>query len=260
MTIRQLFNIHAAHSSWHTYINQALETMDPDYLETLYTNNDWLPGAQHIFNAFSLPLTQTHYVLFGESPYPRSISANGYAFWDAAVGSLWSETGLSKPVNRATSLRNILKMLLIAEDKLTANDTSQPAIAALDKKDLIQTNQELFHNLLAQGFLLLNATPILRPKLVKQDAKAWQPFIKHILHVIYSHRPTAQLILFGNIANLIDKLLPKSAANRLYAEHPYNISFINNQDVIHFFKPLRLLQKQSTKQVVPTMITISSQI
>ena len=56
---------------------------------------------------------QVNYVLFGES-LPRRASANGYAFWDAAVKIMVS-FGNSKTVNRATSLLNILKMLLIAE-------------------------------------------------------------------------------------------------------------------------------------------------
>ena len=42
------------------------------------------------------------YVLFGESPYPRAQSANGYAFWDAAANSLWAEEGgLHQLLNRA---------------------------------------------------------------------------------------------------------------------------------------------------------------
>ena len=108
-----------------------------------------------------MPVAQTHYVLFGESPYPRAKSANGYAFWDAAVTDLWSESGLSKAVNRATSLRNIIKMLLVAEGKLTLVHTGQADIAKLDKTGLIATNAELFQQFLTHGFLLLNATPVL---------------------------------------------------------------------------------------------------
>lgn len=243
MTTRQLFNIEAADPSWHICIKQALEKMDPKYLESLYNTTDWLPGHHKIFNAFSLPLNQTHYVLFGESPYPRPVSANGYAFWDAAVNQLWSDTGLSKSVNRATSLRNIIKMLLIAEDKLTPNDTSQPAIAKLHKNDLIKTNQELFNNFISHGFLLLNATPVLRPGQVQKDAKAWRPFIKDVLQYIFEHKPDVQLILLGNIANAIEKLISHKEIRRFYAEHPYNISFIQNPKIIDFFKPLRLLKK-----------------
>src|SRR3989338_9603487 len=154
----QSFNIDAADASWHVCIKQALATMDQRYLNELYCSCHWLPGSQHIFNAFSLPVNKINYVFFGESPYPRAASANGYAFWDAHVKELWSETGLSKPVNRATSLRNILKTLLIAEGMLKPENTTQLAISKLDKHSLIQTNQELFQHLLKHGFLLLNAT------------------------------------------------------------------------------------------------------
>ena len=241
MTKRYLFNIQAAHPSWHTCLAQALQTMDSEYLEMLYTDTQWLPGPEKIFNAFSLSLQSTRYVLFGESPYPRATSANGYAFWDAAVGSLWSETGLSKPVNRATSLRNIIKMLLIAEGALPAHEISQPAIAKLSKDKFIQTNHDLFHNFLTHGFLLLNATPILRPNLVQKDARAWHPFIRYVLNFILQHRPEIKLILLGNIANSIEKLINTAPVEKLYAEHPYNLSFIHNPQVIQFFRPLHLL-------------------
>ncbi len=244
MITRQPFNIHAAHPSWHTCLTDALEKMDPVYLEELYCATNWLPKHNNIFNAFSLPLHQTQYVLFGESPYPREASANGYAFWDAAVLELWSETGLSKTVNRATSLRNIIKMLLIAEGKLNPNETTQPDIAKLSKDDLVQTNEEFFHNFLSRGFLLLNATPVLRPNQVQKDARAWHPFAKHILHFIIEKRPEVQFILLGNIANSIEKLISHAEITRLYAEHPYNISFIQNPDIIRFFRPLHLLLKK----------------
>ena len=96
-----------------------------------------------IFNAFTQPLDNTRYILYGESPYPREASANGFAFWDAAVGEVWFAQGLSKSVNRATSLRNFFKMLLTAE----------PVPAPQQR---IQTLAQLFNNFHQQGFLLLN--------------------------------------------------------------------------------------------------------
>lgn len=248
MTIHQLFHIEAAHPSWHICLTEALKKMDPLYLESLYNTTNWLPGHQKIFNAFSLPLNQTNYILFGESPYPRDSSANGYAFWDAAVHQLWSDTGLSKPVNRATSLRNMIKMLLIAEGQLTPNDTTQEAIAKLDKTNLVTTNEEFFNNFISHGFLLLNATPVLRSGQVQKDARAWQHFIKHVLHFIFENRPKAELILFGNIANSINNLIVHPETKRFYAEHPYNISFVTNQKVIEFFQPFHLLYKGKDKE------------
>jgi uracil-DNA glycosylase len=217
--------------SWRAILMEALTTIDPFYLQNLYHSHEWLPGASNIFNAFSLPLNAVNYVLFGESPYPRAQSANGYAFWDAAVTNLWSETGLSKTVNRATSLRNILKMLLIADGRLGPNHTSQPDIAALDKSGLIQTNDALFKNLLKHGVLLLNATPVLQSaKLVRKDARVWKPFIEHVMQRLIEKRPQ------------IDPLIPQPGLKKFYAEHPYNISFINNPTVLDFFRPFQLLK------------------
>ncbi len=236
------FNLASVDPSWHECLNRALTKMDAHYLEELYNNTDWLPGPNQIFNAFSIPLNQVNFVLMGESPYPRAHSANGYAFWDAAVNQLWTETGLSKAVNRATSLRNLIKMLLITEGKLDPQQTGQAAIAQVNKQGLVQTNQELFNNFLHHGFLLLNATLILKPDNVQKDARAWQPFIREVLWFLFDQNPSIQLILFGNIANTLDKFLNYKQIKRLYAEHPYNISFIHNENVMQFFQPLHLLR------------------
>src|SRR5476651_2063113 len=103
------FNLDPVDPSFRPIIQQALTSLDKTYLDALTQSDQWLPGPKQIFNAFSLPLDKVNYVLFGESPYPRAQSANGYAFWDAAVKNLWSEKGMTKEVNRATSLRNFLK-------------------------------------------------------------------------------------------------------------------------------------------------------
>lgn len=243
MTIYHTFNFDAVDVSWQTCLKKALAEMDQDYLNHLYHSTHWLPGHDKIFNAFSLPVDQVNYILFGESPYPRAKSANGYAFWDAAVTTLWSETGLSKTVNRATSLRNIIKMLLVSEGVLNTEQTSQADIAQLNKEPFITTNHELFNNFFNHGFLLLNATLVLQPKNVRKDALAWQPFTKYILNFLHDKRPDLNLILLGNIANTIDKLIDELRFNKLYAEHPYNLSFIANQKVRQFFMPLHLLRK-----------------
>jgi len=239
MTTPPAFNLKVVHPSWQPCITSALTQINHDYQNTLLTNDHWLPGKDKIFNAFSLPVEKINYILFGESPYPRPQSANGYAFFDAAVTQLWSETGLSKPVNRATSLRNIIKMLLIAEYDIES--PTQADIANLDKHHLITTNQELFTNLLNHGFLLLNASLVLQSTPVQKDATYWRPFIKQILDFLLQKKPNTQLILFGNIAKIIGELVEQYSAPKLYTEHPYNISFITNPKVINFFKPLHLL-------------------
>lgn len=244
------FDFSVIHPSWHECIQRALASMDNDYLYDLSHSTQWLPGPRKIFNAFSLPVKHVQYVLIGESPYPRRESANGYAFWDAAVENLWSETGLDKKVNRATSLRNILKMLLVAEGKLDAAHTGQENIAGIDKSTYVTTNEAFFNNFLQEGFLLLNATPVLQDHQPPQkDAKAWYPFVTEVLNFLLSAQPNVQFILFGKIANAINPLINKSSIKKLYAEHPYNLSFITNPEVLSFFSQLRLLQKRRATSI-----------
>ena len=225
------------HSEWAPIIERALHTLSDDYRQNLLTTNDWTPGKHKVFAAFSEPLSAVRTLLIGESPYPRMESANGYAFWDANVQDLWSETGLSKAVNRATSLRNLMKMLLFARGDL-GDDFSQPAIAAVDKSKFHQRASSFFNGLMANGFLLLNATPVYRANEIKYHAKLWQAFMLTILDALLEYNPSISLILLGRIA------LRVPGCDRfecLIAEHPYNVSFITNPRVVEFFKPLDLL-------------------
>jgi uracil-DNA glycosylase len=238
----QSLSFKTVHPSWHAMLDHALQQVDPHYLTHLIEHTEWLPGLEQLFNAFSLPRSETRFILLGESPYPRAASANGYAFWDAAVTQLWSDSGLSKPVNRATSLRNFIKMLLISEGLLTAEQTSQVAIAALNKTQLVQTAEELFQNLLKKGFLLLNATLVLSPQGVRQDAKAWKPFLIALLQALAQEPQRPTLLLFGNVAKTLEELPSVTAFERILSEHPYNISFITNPTIQAFFGPLRLLR------------------
>lgn len=239
-----MFNLVDADSSWQPLLQRALATMDQNYLNALCATNNWLPGQQNIFNAFKLPLNKTRYILFGESPYPRATSANGYAFWDAAVGDIWSEIGMTKGVNRATSLRNYLKMLMICNQGLTPEDTSQAAIAAVNKENWVSTLNDLFTNMLKEGFLLLNATLALTDKPVQQESRFWAPFITSILKELSLAKPDIKLILLGKIATSIQQRDAASGFHCVVAEHPYNVSFINNTAVQNFFKPFNLLGKR----------------
>ncbi len=240
----ELLNCSTIDASWQPLISRALQTLDPKYLLSLQNTTDWLPGKSAIFNAFSLPLHHTKYILFGESPYPRLTSANGYAFWDAAVNEIWAPKGLSTQVNRATSLRNFIKMLLVAQGDLAHSDTSQPSIAKLNKANYIKTLAELFNNLLQHGFLLLNASLVLSQQAVSKDVAAWRPFMDSLLTELQQIQPDIKLVLFGNMAKVIGKLPIAAHYQCICAEHPYNISFITNPDVLSFFRSYCLLEKQ----------------
>jgi uracil-DNA glycosylase len=237
------FDLNGVDPSWRECILEGLEKIKPEYLTHLSKNSEWLPGPKNIFRAFSVPIDKINYLLIGESPYPRKESANGYAFWDQAVTHLWTPTGLSKPVNKATSFRNIMKMLLVADGKLSPTALTQENIAAINKQAYVQTNEAFFTNLLNHGFLLLNASLVLQATSPIHDAKAWYPFMHHVLQYLCKQRPNIALILLGRIAHTIDQLIPNPSIKRLYAEHPYNHTFILNSQVIDFFKPLHLLHQ-----------------
>uniref|UniRef100_UPI0003623C54 hypothetical protein n=1 Tax=Legionella tunisiensis TaxID=1034944 RepID=UPI0003623C54 len=190
------------HPQWHKIVALALKQIDKDYLLQLQNSNHWLPGIDSLFAAFSLPLSETKYVLLGESPYPRAESANGYAFWDNSVHSLWSYTGFSKEVNRATSLRNWIKMLLVARGDLQ-QDRSQTAIARLDKSHYWQTAEQFFTSMINKGFLLLNASLVYSKDEVRFHAKHWRPFMHSLLTQLAQYNQSLQLILFGRIAKEI---------------------------------------------------------
>lgn len=227
--------------SWQPLVFSALRAVNPRYLAQLEQTNDWLPGPQAIFNAFRLPLSHTQFILLGESPYPRPESANGFAFWDARVTTLWSATGLDAHVNRATSLRNMLKTMLVAEKKLCLNDLSQEAIAQLDKTHYIKTGKALFENFMRAGVLLLNASLVLGQGSVKENARQWRPFIQKLLEILLKNAQPVTLILFGNIAKEILALPCSTAFPQIVTEHPYNLSFIRNPRAIALFQRLKLL-------------------
>lgn len=235
------FYLERCHGDWSAIVTRALNAMDQNYLQQLIASPQWLPGVHRLFAAFSLPLEDTQYILLGESPYPRPESANGYAFWDNAVKSLWSNQGLSKEVNRATSLRNWIKMMLVARDDLDVENTSQPRIAQIDKHFLVQTAEQLFQGMMHKGILLLNACLVYSEGKVPYHARQWRPFMHCLFEELARVKPSIQLILFGKIAEMIPQ---GQLAVGLVAEHPYNISFITNPNVIRFFKPLDLLSHE----------------
>ena len=229
------------HPSWRADVEAAWYALDPAYRESLRSKS-LIPDPPRIFNAFkTLPKDGVCYILFGQDPYPRSESATGHAFIDGAVGRLFSPTGLSKAANRATSLRNFIKMALVADGRLDPADTSQAAIAALPKEDLIETIDELRLNFEKNGVLLLNTALVFEDKSAsRRHAKAWRPFIRTLLSRLDEN---TELILFGGIARQILDLPEAQRFARHILEHPYNHTFVTNPEAHRLFGPMRLLEK-----------------
>ena len=174
---------------------------------------------------------------------------------DGAVESLWSEQGLSKQVNRATSLRNFIKMLLVADGQIAISQTTGAAMAHISLKarasgsPFIRTLAEMQENLVNRGFLLLNAALAYRPHVPPpKEARAWQPFLQEVLAALATHadttgKPTPTLVLWGKIAAQINALPFNTRFPKVQSEHPYNLSFIANPDMQALFGPMHLLKK-----------------
>lgn len=242
-----------AHPSWQPVLLQALEAVEkttPGYLEQL-ASQEFLPTEGRIFAAFSLPLDAVRFVLVGEGPYPRAESATGFCFMDSAVDSLWSDApggGLSKPVNRATSLRNFIKMLLVADGALSVENTSGLALAEVayslrtTEPACITTMNQLQGNFLQHGFLMLNAALVFRSNVAPSlDAKAWMPFLACVFEALSQRSSVCRVILWGKIAERLQSLSQFSQLHLCQSEHPYNLSFIGNQSMQDLFRPLKLL-------------------
>lgn len=247
-----------AHPSWRAALTQGLHAVaeaDPAYLPNLSADT-YLPTQGRLFAAFAQPLEEVRYILVGEGPYPREQSATGVCFMDGAVESLWSDKGLSKQVNRATSLRNFMKMLLVAEGMLSIDNASGDAIAAVSLKaraigsPFIQTLTELQANLTRHGFLLLNAALVFRAHVPPvKEAKAWRPFVRAVLLALAGDAAQGKpptLVLWGKIAEQLNELDVTRDFPKAVSEHPYNLSFIGNETMQKLFGPMRLLQKQTS--------------
>lgn len=243
-----------ADPSWHVDLLgglQAVADADVGYLDTL-AQEHYLPTRGRLLAAFVQPFDAVRYVLIGEGPYPREASATGVCFMDGAVAGLWSDNGLSKPVNRATSLRNFIKMLLVAEGALQPDATTGGAMATIGAQaqapgsGRVQTLAALQNNLIRQGFLLLNASLVFRTTVTPaRDAQAWLPFLKTVLLALAERSTNPPgLVLWGKIAGQINALEGIERLPRIVAEHPYNLSFIRNRTMHEFFLPMALLQQE----------------
>jgi uracil-DNA glycosylase len=256
--IPSLFTVAVERSAdaWRPVLLRGLEAVnaaDPNYLPAL-ANDDFLPTQGRLFAAFDQPLDKVNYVLVGEGPYPREASATGVCFMDGAVRELWSSQGLSKPVNRATSLRNFMKMLMVADGLLEPEHTGGESVAVVSAQAMapgsgfIQTLPDLQQNLIDHGFLLLNAALVYRPHVPPvKEAKAWRPFLETVLEALADRPglPPPTLVLWGRIAQWLEDLPAVSRFPKAVAEHPYNLSFIQNQTMQDLFGPMRLLRAKN---------------
>jgi len=232
--------IRKTHPSWHTILRASLEALPKEYQEFLHHDKSYFPDKENFLNAFTLPLSQTKYILFGQDPYPRRESAIGYAFIDAKVKNLYGDKGLSKEVNRATSLRNFMKMAFLCEGELK-DDFSKEAVIMIDKTPYISSIMTLKENFEKNGVLLLNMALVFTTKEEsKKHVKVWNAFVKRLLKELKNEK--IELILFGKMAEVLARFEEAKSFKTHTMPHPYNIGFITDERAHRLFKPMHLLR------------------
>jgi uracil-DNA glycosylase len=231
------------HHSWKESIEEAYNRLTPEYIAFLKDNRGYFPDKYNLFNAFkTLPKDGVKYILFGQEPYPRKESASGYAFIDATVQEIFSDKGLSKEVNRAPSLQNLIKMALVARGDLHPLYTTQEAIAKVPKEGLVSSIDELRVNFEKQGILLLNRALVFTTKEEsKQHIDAWQPFMYALLQTLVDEAIT--VIFFGNQDKVLKRVYPLENFEQERLASPYTKSFIGDVKALKLFKPMDLLAK-----------------
>jgi len=242
--MKRLLELNGVDADWEPILLPALEALESEYREWLLAGEGYIPARERLLAAFStLRPEEVRYILFGQDPYPRKESAIGYAFIDGRVKEIFTPTGLSREVNRATSLRNFIKMALVADGLLDPEDTSQEAIAALEKRDLISTMDELRRNFEYSGVLLLNTALVFENKeSSRQHIRAWKGFVERLMEGMARYRPG--MILFGTHAGAVRRLRGAEKLEALELEHPYNHTFVTNPKAHELFGPMELLKKR----------------
>ena len=220
------------HESWRCLLSDALRGMDRDFLNSLNTDDDWLPGVKKCFAAFSVPRDRVRVVWLGESPYPKQGRAAGISFYDATIGPIFQPDGRFAPeVNRATSLRNILKAWLVAIGRLQMEGTNRDDIRHMNKEGLIQNLEELFRRGKEAGWLWLNAGLSLRTSEKKQpQIDAWHDLICRVLLDV-SNRG-AMSVLLGSFSDRFRCLVN----DRIMAPHPRNEDFLQCENIHAFLR------------------------
>ena len=228
------------HPSWHKILEKSFASLPVEYQDFILSDDTYFPDKNNFLNAFTLPLEKTKYILFGQDPYPRKESAIGYAFIDGKVENLYGKNGLSTEVNRATSLRNFMKMAFVCEGALS-EDFSKEAVIMIDKTPYIDTIMMLKENFEKNGVLLLNMALIFTTKEEsKKLVKIWNAFVKTLLKALQDEK--IELILFGKMAEVLEKFEEATSFKKHTMPHPYNISFITDERAHRVFKPMRLLR------------------
>jgi uracil-DNA glycosylase len=105
--------------------------------------------------------------------------------------------------------------------------------------------------MMREGFLMLNSSLVFRSNVSpKKEAVAWQPFMEVLLENISefvkkNDSTPPILVLWGKVAEKLKKIPISRCFSQIISEHPYNLSFIKNNQMHSLFRPMKLLQRSS---------------
>ncbi|KAL0236758.1 hypothetical protein PCE1_000156 [Barthelona sp. PCE] len=165
------------------------------------------PDSNNIFNALNdMDPKQVRYVVLGQDPYPRPVSATGISFFD---GEVLDWQGKMSP-----SIRNIIKSILISRD-LCEPDTKVAQMRQTISSINFPQPQEFFDRTRKNGTLWLNTSLTFGGKAAKtlrEHLNFWKPTINTIIeHVIAESEHTVAFLLFGGKAQKLEKSIQKKA-------------------------------------------------
>jgi uracil-DNA glycosylase len=77
-----------------------------------------------------------------------------------------------------------------------------------------------------------------------QEARAWVPFQRAVFAALAARADKPTLVLWGKIAEQLNKVPETAGFPQIHAEHPYNLSFIRHEGMQQLFGPMHLLHRR----------------
>ena len=217
---------------WRDHVAEWLDAVDERFLETLEADV-WWPGVDSCLKAFTGDVCP-RVVWLGESPYEGEGRATGLSFLDGTVGALFCGDALDASINKATSLRNILKAWFRADCRLHEGCTNKEHVQAMRKDGLAQQLNEVFEHGIKYGWLWLNAGLSIGGSLDKSaHVCGWRPFVSRA--IASASEVNATVVLLGDWAKTYRSDV---AAERplVEAPHPRNESFVEDASMREFLR------------------------
>ena len=217
---------------WRDKVAEWLDEVDDRFLKTLEAN-DWQPGVDYCMKAFSGNVCP-QVVWLGESPYEGEARATGLSFLDGTVGTIFRGNKLDVTVNKATSLRNMLKAWFRADGRLQEKQTNSEHVQAMCNDGLALQITEVFERGIEDGWLWLNAGLSVGGTLAKSaHLCGWWPLVCRA--VASASEANAKVVLLGDWAKTYRSDV---VSENLLVEtiHPRNEAFVEDATMRNFLR------------------------